>query len=88
MNPDITTKLAELGYCTRYGRDDQLHIIANFRRGARALCGTTASKRDYRGNKLSCAVCMKICMAEVKEKGKMNIQIADNEQIGNIITLI
>jgi len=68
MNPNIITKLAELGYWTRYGGDGQLHIIrrSEFRRGAQACCGATASRRDYHAAKPACDACMKICMAEIE----------------------
>lgn len=73
MTPATITKLAQLGYWTRYGGDGQLHIIPrnhrqSISRGERGLCGQTASRRDYKNEKPSCTECMQLCMNEVIKK--------------------
>lgn len=64
---ETVKKLSQLGYWVRYGGDGHLHIIrrSEFSRGARALCGATASKRDYHFEKEPCPECMRLCSGEV-----------------------
>ena len=70
LKPEIVKKMSQLGYWTLYGKGGVLHIIrrSEFRRGARAMCGATASKRDYHFDKEPCPECMRLCAAEVSAK--------------------
>jgi len=58
--------LSRAGYVTRYGGDGFLHIVpksgsvwGTAARGTAALCGATASRRDYKNEKPPCQECLR-----------------------------
>lgn len=74
MRNDTAKKLFNAGYRARFGSDGYDHLIPNclFKRGARALCGHTASRRDYGQEKKICPECMKRIL--VQRNGKWFIK--------------
>jgi hypothetical protein len=61
MKRSAAQKLHLAGYRVRYGSDGYDHLIPIhlFKRGAKALCGHTASKWDYDETKPVCPKCAK-----------------------------
>ena len=52
--------LSRAGYVTRYGGDGFLHIVPKSGSwGTAALCGATASRRDYKNEKPPCQECLR-----------------------------
>lgn len=58
--------LSRAGYVTKYGGDGFLHIVPKSgskwgkpARGARALCGATAARADYKNEKPPCQGCLR-----------------------------
>lgn len=74
MRNDTAKKLFDAGYRARYGSDGYDHVIPNclFKRGARAVCGHTASRLDCGQEKPICPECMKQIL--VQKDGKWFIK--------------
>ena len=69
--------LSRAGYVTKYGGDGFLHIVpksgsewGKAARGARALCGATASRADYKNEKPPCQECLRKIIEELNDEPK------------------